>query len=135
MALVPDMPGAAEAAARGPVIDTTLNRSQRNVIGSHRGSYGVYRVLSVAAGKLPRSHPADLTDTAPKHPVGPHPAWAETDLCRALIERTGSMDPELVTRSDQEVFLPPIGGQTLFAFGRLAAWPIWPIWPTRPTRP
>ena len=27
------------------------------------------------------------------------------------------MYPELVTRSDIEVFLPPIGGQTLYIFG------------------
>ena len=27
------------------------------------------------------------------------------------------MYPELVTRSDLEVFLPPIGGQTLYIFG------------------
>ena len=27
------------------------------------------------------------------------------------------MYPELVTRSDIEVFLPPIGGQTLYVFG------------------
>ena len=28
------------------------------------------------------------------------------------------MYPELVTRSDIEVFLPPIGGQTLYVFGK-----------------
>lgn len=202
--------GAADPLVRGPVIGTTLNRSQRNVIGSHSGSYGVYRALSVAAGKLPRGHRADLTDTAPTHPVGPHPAWyeperivsidpwgagvqqvfadfiargydirptiavtqahihlpeirqalafqrlavdgrilladgsaavtkialepvwwlpgvarrfgvAEAELRRALFEETGGMYPELVTRSDLEVFLPPIGGQTLYVFGRLS---------------
>ena len=44
--------GAASASQRGPVIGTTTNRSQRNVIGSHSGSYGVYRALAVAAGSL-----------------------------------------------------------------------------------
>jgi hypothetical protein len=39
------------------------------------------------------------------------------DLRRALFEETGGMYPELVTRSDLEVFLPPIGGQTLYVFG------------------
>ena len=34
------------------------------------------------------------------------------DLRRALFEETGGMYPELVTRGDLEVFLPPIGGQT-----------------------
>jgi GTP cyclohydrolase II len=202
--------GAPDALQRGPVVGTTGNRSQRNVIGTHSGSYGVYRALAVAAGSLPRGHRADLTDTAPTDVVGPHPAWAEadrivsldpwgagvqrdfaghlalgydirptiavtkahvhlpeirqavafqrltpdgrvlledgsaavtkvavepvwwlpgvarrfgvseSDLRRALFEETGGMYPELVTRSDLEVFLPPIGGQTLYVFGRLA---------------
>ena len=41
----------------------------------------------------------------------------EVDLRRNLFEETGGMYPELVTRSDLEVFLPPIGGQTLYIFG------------------
>ncbi len=41
----------------------------------------------------------------------------EAALRRALFEETGGMYPELVTRSDLEVFLPPIGGQTLYIFG------------------
>ena len=41
----------------------------------------------------------------------------EGELRRALFEETGGMYPELVTRSDLEVFLPPIGGQTLYVFG------------------
>jgi GTP cyclohydrolase II len=199
--------GAADPLARGPVVGSTTNRSQRNVIGTHSGSYGVYRALAVAAGSLTRGHRADLTDTAPTDPVGPHPQWADRDrivsidpwgasvqtvfadfiargydvrptiavtkahihlpeikqaiafqrlaidgrvlqddasaavtkiavepvwwlpgvarrfqvgedqLRRALFEETGGMYPELVTRSDLEVFLPPIGGQTLYVFG------------------
>src|SRR5690606_39517104 len=42
---------------------------------------------------------------------------SETDLRRVLFEETGGMYPELATRSDLEVFLPPIGGQTLYIFG------------------
>jgi len=42
---------------------------------------------------------------------------SEAELRRALFEETGGMYPELVTRSDLEVFLPPIGGQTLYVFG------------------
>src|SRR5262249_43230117 len=41
---------------------------------------------------------------------------SEADLRRALFEETGGMYPELVTRSDLEVFLPPIGGQTAYNF-------------------
>lgn len=44
----------------------------------------------------------------------------ESDLRRALFEETGGMFPELVTRSDLEVFLPPIGGQTAYIFGEPA---------------
>ncbi len=199
--------GAATAAERGPVVGSTTHRSQRNVIGSHSGSYGVYRALAVAAGNLAKGHRADLTNTAPTDVIGPHPAWGEAqrivsidpwgatvqtefaehlaagydirptiavtkahihlpeirqalafqrlqvdgrilledgsasvtkvavepvwwlpgvaerfkvkeaDLRRALFEETGGMFPELVTRSDLEVFLPPIGGQTLYLFG------------------
>jgi GTP cyclohydrolase II len=41
----------------------------------------------------------------------------EADLRRALFEETGGMYPELVTRSDLEVLLPPVGGQTVYIFG------------------
>jgi GTP cyclohydrolase II len=192
---------------RGPVVGSTANRSQRNVIGTHSGSYGVYRALAVAAGALMRGHKPDLTDTAPTDPLGPYPQWGdadrivsmdpfgavvadvfrdeiaagydvrptiavtkahidmpevrgamaagrlsadgrillangsavvtktaiepvwwlpgvakrfgvdEGDLRRVLFEETGGMYPELVTRSDLEVFLPPIGGQTAYVFG------------------
>jgi len=42
---------------------------------------------------------------------------AEGELRRILFEHTGGMFPELVTRPDLEVFLPPIGGLTLYFFG------------------
>ena len=199
--------GAATAAERGPVVGTTTSRSHRNVIGTHSGSYSVYRALAVAAGALDRQHKADLTNTAPTDRIGPYPSWSEpgkivsmdpwgaeiasgftaelaagydikptvavtkahvilpeviealhagrlkadgkhltaggaamvtkaavepvwylpevarrfgcseTDLRRALFEETGGMYPELVTRSDLEVFLPPIGGLTVYIFG------------------
>jgi GTP cyclohydrolase II len=41
----------------------------------------------------------------------------ETQLRRVLFEQTGGMYPELVTRPDLAVFLPPIGGITLYIFG------------------
>jgi GTP cyclohydrolase II len=199
--------GAPTAAERGPVIGTTANRAQRNVVGTHSGSYGVYRALAVAAGNLVKGHRADLTNTAPTTPIGPHPQWGdphkivsldpwgamvgeafadhiaqgydirptiavtqahvhlpeikqaiafqrlqadgrillddasavvtkvavepvwwiegvarrfsvnEADLRRVMFEETGGMYPELVTRSDIGIFLPPIGGQTLYIFG------------------
>ena len=199
--------GATTAVERGPLIGTTTKRAHRNVIGTHSGSYSVYRALAVAAGALSREHKADLTGTAPTDVVGPflqwsepskivsldpwgamvadvfaadlvagydvrptiaitkanvivpeiidavqkgrlvpdgeillptgaalvtkaaiEPVWhlpgvahrfgcSETDLRRVLFEETGGMYPELVTRSDLEVFLPPIGGQTIYIFG------------------
>jgi GTP cyclohydrolase II len=201
--------GADDAMERGPIVGTTSTRRQRNVIGTHSGSYGVYRALAVAAGNLVRGHRADLTDTSPTDPVGPCASWSdperivsidpwgalvqrvfadylaegydirptiavtkarihlpeikqavafqrlpidgrivaddasaavtkiaiepvwwlpgvarrfkvsEAELRRALFEETGGMYPELVTRSDVEVFLPPIGGQTLYVFGKV----------------
>jgi GTP cyclohydrolase II len=39
------------------------------------------------------------------------------DLRRCLFEQPGGMYPELVTRPDLSVFLPPIGGMTLYIFG------------------
>jgi GTP cyclohydrolase II len=41
----------------------------------------------------------------------------ELQLRRTLFEQTGGMYPELVTRPDLQVFLPPIGGITLYIFG------------------
>ncbi len=45
----------------------------------------------------------------------------ESDLRRGLFEHTGGMFPELVTRSDLKVFLPPIGGMTAYIFGEIEA--------------
>jgi GTP cyclohydrolase II len=199
--------GANDPLERGPVIGTTTERSRRNVIGTHSGSYGVYRALAVAAKSLTRGHRPDLTNTSPTDAIGPYPQWSdpdrivsldpwgaivadvykaflakgddirptiavtkahielpevhdaiaarrlvpdgkvllqngaavvtkaaiepvwwlpgiarrfnvtEADLRRALFEETGGMYPELVTRSDLEVLLPPVGGQTVYIFG------------------
>lgn len=203
--------GAAEAMERGPVIATLTKQAHRNVIGTHSGSYAIYRALAVASGALQTDHRADLTNTSPAAHIGPHPSWSdpdkivsldpfgaiasdvfasyceqgydirpsiaittahinmpelqdavakgrlqvdgqimkangdlvvtkaaiepvwylpgvakrfgisEGDLRRALFEQTGGMFPELVTRSDLEVFLPPIGGLTVYIVGDLAA--------------
>ncbi|MEO7774207.1 MAG: GTP cyclohydrolase II [Steroidobacteraceae bacterium] len=45
----------------------------------------------------------------------------EAALRRTLFEQTGGMYPELVTRKDLHVLLPPIGGITMYIFGDPAA--------------
>ena len=204
---VPIQWGAADPMVRGPVIATTSAPDQRNAIGTHAGSYAIYRALAVAAGALDPNKLPDLTNTTPTNSIGPYPGWAgaermvaidpfgavvadvfssyfekgydirptiaitqahidmpeirdaleagrlapdgailraqgdavvtkaaiepvwylpgvarrfgctEADLRRTLFEETGGMFPELVTRGDLEVFLPPIGGQTVYVFG------------------
>ena len=199
--------GATSATARGPLVAGLAEPAMRNVIGTHSGSYAVYRALAVAAGNLQRDHRPDLTNTVPAAAISPHPQWgdpgrivsldpwghrvahefaaeiaagmdirptiaittahinmpelrdaiedgrlvpdgeileangdvrvtkaaidpvwylpgvaerfgiAEHALRRALFEQTGGMFPELVTRPDLKVFLPPIGGMTLYFFG------------------
>ena len=78
--------GAPSAVERGPIVATTTTRAHRNVIGTHSGSYSVYRALAVASGALKAAHKADLTDTAPTDTIGPHPSWSEPG-------RIVSMDP------------------------------------------
>jgi GTP cyclohydrolase II len=46
---------------------------------------------------------------------------SESDLRRGLFEYTGSMFAELITRPDLKVFLPPIGGITVYCIGDVAA--------------
>jgi GTP cyclohydrolase II len=202
--------GAPTAAERGPVIATLTKAAARNAIGTHSGSYAIYRALAVAAGSLDREHVPDYTNTSPAELIGPFPQWSdpakivsldpyghkvpevfaeqiaagidirptiaitkahinmpefkdaiaagrltpdgdvltaagdvrvtkaaidpvwylpgiaqrfgitESRLRRSLFEQTAGMFPELVTRNDLKVFLPPIGGMTLYFIGDLA---------------
>ena len=206
---VPILWGAKDPLVRGPVVGTVTESRHRNVIGTHSGSYSVYRALAVASGALKPDHKPDLTNTAPAESIGPFPSWGdpekivsidpfgavvadaykeylqkgydirptiavtkahinlpeikeamasgrlkpdghllqangdvvvtkaalepvwhlpgvakrfgveESELRRVLFENTAGMFPELVTRPDLEVFLPPIGGMTIYFFGDL----------------
>ena len=48
-------------------------------------------------------------------------AVAESALRRSLFEYTGGMFAELVTRTDLKVFVPPIGGHSIYLFGEISA--------------
>jgi GTP cyclohydrolase II len=199
--------GAATARERGPIIGTVSRPQDRNVIGTHGGSYALYRALAVSSGALDPIRRPDLTNTHPAANVGPFPQWSEprrivsidpwghlvaenfateiaegldirpsiaitrarldlvemrdalragrlradgevmreggslsvvkvaldpiwhlpgiaerfgtseTTLRRSLFEQTAGMFPELVTRSDLQVFLPPVGGITVYLLG------------------
>lgn len=196
---------------RGAIIGSLANTAHRNVIGTHSGSYAVYRALAVASGALQANHRADLSHTAPIVPIGSYPSWGdpkkivsldpfgacvdrvyaplykqgydirptiaitkaqinlpeiqdalekgnlavdgeiikangslsvikvaidpvwylpgiaqrleieESHLRRILFQQTGGMFPELVTRPDLKIFLPPIGGITAYLVGEVAA--------------
>jgi GTP cyclohydrolase II len=210
---IPVVWGAADPMVRGPLIGTVTSQAQRNVVGTHAGSYSVYRAVAVAAGALDPLRKPDLTNTAPTHALGPFPQWfdaskivsldpfgavvsaafrsyfeqgydirptiaitrarihvpelasavqagrvkvdgkilreggaievvkaaiepvwylpgvaarfecTEANLRRTLFEHTAGMFPELVTRGDLEVFLPPIGGATVYMIGDVGSIP------------
>jgi GTP cyclohydrolase II len=201
---------APSARERGPIIGTVSRPQDRNVIGTHSGSYAVYRALAVSAGALNPIRRPDLTNTHPAFAIGPFKQWqsagtivsldpwghlvsdafcaemaegidirpsiavtrarldlseiqqavaagrlandgavvhaggalsvvkiaidpvwylpgiaerfgtSETGLRRTLFEQTAGMFPELVTRPDLQVFLPPVGGMTVYLFGDIA---------------
>lgn len=199
--------GAKDPLERGPVVASLTNAKARNAIGTHSGSYTVYRALSIASGKFPPQHKPDLHNTQSPIPLGPYDQWFdpmkivsldpwgldplhhfkplydkgydirptiavtqahlqipeiadaikagrleidgkivkqnkdvfvtkvaldpvwflpgiaaklkvdEGELRRLLFQETGGMYPELITRPDLKVWLPPIGSSTAYIFG------------------
>src|SRR5271170_6102609 len=69
--------GAPDPQARGPIIGTLSRLGDRNVIGSHGGSYALYRALAVSAGALDPIRRPDLTNTYPTVSIGPFAQWSE----------------------------------------------------------
>src|SRR5713101_7434441 len=63
--------GAQTARERGPIIGTVSRPQLRNVIGSHGGSYALYRALAVSSGALDPIRRPDLTNTYPAATIGP----------------------------------------------------------------
>src|SRR3569833_853171 len=78
--------GAATARERGPIIGTVSRPADRNVIGTHGGSYSVYRALAVSAGALDPIRRPDLTNTYTAEDIGPFGQWIER-------KRIVSLDP------------------------------------------
>src|SRR6202000_2539513 len=76
--------GAASARERGPVIGPVSGTPDRNVIGSHGGSYSVYRALAVSSGALDPIRRPDLTNTFPAAKGGPFPPLREPKWILAL---------------------------------------------------
>ena len=199
--------GAKDPMERGPVVASQTNPRARNAIGSHSGSYTVFRALSIASGKYSPSHRPDLHNTFSPVKIGPYPSWyddtrivtmdpwgldlqdhfatyfekgydirpsvavtqahlqipeiqdalragrlkpdgkiikenmdikvtkvaiepvwylpgiakrlgvEEGVLRRIMFEESGGMYPELITRPDLKVWLPPIGSTTAYIFG------------------
>lgn len=202
--------GAKSAQERGPVVASVTDLKKRNAIGTHSGSYTVYRALSIASGKFSQTFKPDLDMTESTTKVGPHDSWFDPEkivsidpwgadpavnfkesyskgydirptiavtqarlqipeiyeaidkgrlkidgkiitqnkdikitkialepvwylpgvakrlgveegyLRKILFQETGGMFPELVTRPDLKVFLPPIGSTTVYVFGNVA---------------
>ncbi len=199
--------GAQTPLGRGPIVASSTNSKARNAIGTHGGSYTVYRALSIASGKFSSSHKPDLNNTQSPVKIGPYSQWfdatkmvsvdpwgldpqihfkslfdegydirptiavtqahlqlpeiaeaiekgrikidgqivrenkdikvtkvaidpvwylpgiakrlkiEEGELRRILFQETGGMYPELITRPDLKVCLPPIGSTTAYIFG------------------
>ena len=62
---------------RGPVVGTVSNPADRNTIGTHGGSYSLYRALAVSSGALNPIQRPDYRNTSPAVSIGPHPQWAD----------------------------------------------------------
>jgi len=45
----------------------------------------------------------------------------EAVLRQSLFQHTNGMYPELITRTDLKVYMPPIGGNTIYIFGEMEA--------------
>lgn len=81
--------GAATPSERGPIVASVTDPSNRNAIGTHSGSYTVYRALAVAAGELNADHRPDLTNTAPARTAS-LPSTVERPLRHCVDRPLGS---------------------------------------------
>lgn len=89
--------GAKDPLERGPVIASLTNPKSRNAIGTHSGSYTVYRALSIADGKFSPQHRPDLNNTQSPVPIGPYDNWFDP-LKMVSIDPWG-LDPQVHFKS------------------------------------
>ena len=89
--------GARTALERGPVVASVSNSKARNAIGTHSGSYTVYRALSIASGKFPTLHKPDLHNTQSPTQIGPYEQWFDSTKIVALDP--WGLDPQLHFKS------------------------------------
>jgi GTP cyclohydrolase II len=84
--------GAYNAKERGPVVASLLDYKMRNAIGTHSGSYAVYRALSIAAGNFPKTHKPDLHNTQSPVEIGPYDSWVDAE--KMVVIDPWGMDPQ-----------------------------------------
>lgn len=85
--------GARSPMERGPVVASNTNSKARNAIGTHSGSYTVYRALSIANGKFPHTHRPDLHNTESPVQLGPYDSWY--DSTRIVTLDPWGLDPQI----------------------------------------
>ena len=84
--------GARDPMERGPVVASVTDAQARNAIGTHSGSYTVYRALSIASGKHPSTHRPDLHNTESPTKIGPYESWF--DPTRIVTLDPWGLDPQ-----------------------------------------
>ena len=85
--------GADDPLKRGPVVASNTNTKARNAIGTHGGSYTVYRALSIASGKFQTQHRPDLQNTQSPVKLGPYPQWKNPS--RIVSVDPWGLDPQI----------------------------------------
>ncbi len=85
--------GAKDPLERGPVVASNTNAKARNAIGTHSGSYTIYRALSIASGKFPNTHKPDLHNTESPVKIGPYPQWY--DASKMVSIDPWGLDPQI----------------------------------------
>ncbi|MBC7386942.1 MAG: GTP cyclohydrolase II [Cryobacterium sp.] len=69
---------------RGAVVASVTDPKHRNAIGTHSGSYTVYRALSIAGGEFRPQHRPDLENTESPVQIGPYESWYSPDKMVAI---------------------------------------------------